>query len=93
MGRNRLIQQDDVIHISSKEVTSKLQERSNRRAIVDFIIDEGGKTTMKQINDHFGSECRSQIRSLIKAGWLITGNIELQRDVLKEEPKEQELCQ
>jgi hypothetical protein len=49
---------------------SRLQKGSDRRAIVDAIIDHGGCMSMKAIDSHFGLNMRSKVIALRRAGWL-----------------------
>jgi hypothetical protein len=70
MGRKYVIKPEAVVMIDSANATAKLQKRSQRRALVDHLIDSGGKSTMQQINDHFGYDCRDKVASLIRVGWL-----------------------
>lgn len=49
---------------------SRLQKNTDRRAIVDLIIDEGGRMTMRQIDEHFGFSMQNKIAALRRSGWL-----------------------
>ena len=70
MGRNKVIADGDVLLISTKRVTAKLQKRSDRRALIDVIINNGGRITMGELNNTRGCDCRAQISSLIRTGWI-----------------------
>ena len=52
------------------EGTSRLQPESDRRAIVNAMIDHGGIMTLKELDDHFGIRVRSKALALARAGWL-----------------------
>jgi hypothetical protein len=68
-GRPVILQDHDEVHIGSKP-DKTLQRVSVRRAIVDFVVDKGGRATVREINAKFKFECRTRILSLIKVGWL-----------------------
>jgi hypothetical protein len=49
---------------------TKLQERSERRAIVQAVVDRAGCATLKELEDHFGYDVQHIVQSLIYTGWL-----------------------
>ena len=55
------------LHPSGK---SKLQESSDRRAIVDLIVDNKGVMTMGEIDEHFGFDIRPKVIALMRSNWL-----------------------
>jgi hypothetical protein len=68
-GRPVILQDHDEVRIGSNP-DKTLQRVSVRRAIVDFVVDKGGRATVGDINKKFKFECRTRIMSLIKVGWL-----------------------
>lgn len=58
------------VHITGRKPESRLQPASDRRAIVNVIIDNQGSMTLKEIDDHFGFDIREKVAALIRAGWL-----------------------
>lgn len=70
VGRPPIYQDDDVVRLSASG-KSKLQPGSERRAIVNVIIEKRGVVTLKQLDEHFGYTVRSKVLSLQRAGWLI----------------------
>jgi hypothetical protein len=50
--------------------TTKLQQASDRRAIVNLLVEHGGTLTLKEIDDHFGFDIRNKALALVRAGWL-----------------------
>lgn len=70
VGRPFTIADQDVVFLAAREAKSKLQESSDRRAIVNRIVDAGGKATVKELNDAFGYDVRATILALIKVRWL-----------------------
>ena len=69
-GRPVLINDEDIIAIRSVTATSRLQQGSERRAMLNTIIDAGGKITMRELNELRGYECRSKIGQLVNHGWV-----------------------
>jgi hypothetical protein len=49
---------------------SKLQTDSDRRAIVNLLVDSGGVLTLGEINASFGFDIRERVFALQKAGWV-----------------------
>jgi len=49
---------------------SKLQKHSDRRAIVEAIIDAGGVMTLGQLDAHFEYSVRLKVLALVRSGWL-----------------------
>ena len=59
---------------------SRLQKDTDRRAIVNLIVDKGGRMTMAEIDEHFGFSMQTKIAALRRSGWL---------DVCADEPEEE----
>lgn len=49
---------------------SRLKKHSDRRAIIDLMVENGGCMSLKEIDDHFGFTMRSKVLALMRAGWL-----------------------
>ena len=49
---------------------STLKKHSDRRAIVDMLIERGGCATMGEIDEHFGYSVRQKVLALTRSGWL-----------------------
>jgi hypothetical protein len=49
---------------------SKLQRNSDRRAIVEVMLENGGCMTLGEIDSHFGYDMRMKAIALLRAGWL-----------------------
>lgn len=47
-----------------------LKKTSDRRAIVNFLIDSGGKATIKEISEHFEMDMTQSVRSMVHSRWL-----------------------
>lgn len=69
-GRPKSYADEDLVCVSSEEPSSALQKNSERRAIVNKIIDLGGSATTTTLNEHFGFDVSPSVKALIRAGWL-----------------------
>ena len=49
---------------------TRLQLNSDRRAIVNMLIDRGGCATLTEIDAHFGFSIRDKVMALVRAEWL-----------------------
>ena len=49
---------------------SNLQKRSLRRAIVNLMVKNKGVMSLKEIDEHFGFDTRTQAIALLRAGWV-----------------------
>ena len=71
MGRPKLIDEADKIILSAEKARTKLQDNSQRRAIVKRLIDVGGTATLGKLNEHFGFDVRAVVTALVATGWLV----------------------
>ena len=69
MGRNKALLETDKIAIVAKG-KHKLQSNSDRRAVINLLVENGGVMHVEDINKHFGFDISAVIRALIAAGWL-----------------------
>ena len=58
------------VRIAPGDKPTRLQRRSQRRAVVDFVLDSSGRATLGEINEHFGFDVRPAVLALIRNGWL-----------------------
>lgn len=72
MGRPTKLPDAAVISISTGKAKSRLQSDSERRAIVNLIIDHGGSMTLLEIVESFGYNIRPAVHALIRDNWLET---------------------
>lgn len=70
MGRPLTYSDDTVVCLSGKTAKSRLHQGSDRRAIVNLLLESKGRMTLQQIDDHFGYDIRSKVIALIRNGWL-----------------------
>jgi uncharacterized membrane protein len=69
MGRPRKLYDDTLVSIKAQG-TTKLQANSDRRAVIQLLVDTGGRMTMGEINRHFGFDISTVVRGLMRSGWL-----------------------
>lgn len=70
MPRPSRYRDESKVWVNSRAPESALQEKSERRAIVNFLVDNGGNATLAQIDQHFGFEIRGSVIALARIGWL-----------------------
>lgn len=70
MGRKKVIGDNDVLCVTTQNARTRLQQNSDRRAMVNTIIDAGGKMTLTQLNASYGYDCRTVIGTLATLGWI-----------------------
>ena len=70
MARPRTFDIGTVVRLAP-DGTSKLQTKSDRRAIVNFILDNGGKAAIHEIDAKLGFDTRDIVRALVACNWLI----------------------
>lgn len=70
MGRPATYTDKTKVTVDATGTKSRLNQGTDRRAIVNHLIDVGGTATLQQIDDHFGFEIRPKVIALVKAGWL-----------------------
>jgi len=70
MGRNQVYTDDTKVAVRAARSKSRLQQGSDRRAIINHLIDVGGQSSLLAIDEHFGYEIRTKVAALLKTGWL-----------------------
>lgn len=70
MGRPNRYSDDFVVAVTGASARTKLQVGSDRRAIVNVIIDNGGSMTLGALDVVFGYDVRSKVMALMRNGWL-----------------------
>jgi hypothetical protein len=70
MGRPKLLQDDDLIAITGATADSKLHEGGAKWAIVFFIMRNGGRATIRQVNEYMRCDSRKTLWRLFNDGWL-----------------------
>lgn len=69
IGRPPAYDNDSRVFLDAKG-KSKLQTDSDRRAIVNRLVDNGGVLTLGELNALFGFDIRERVFALQKAGWV-----------------------
>lgn len=70
IGRPAVMNLDDVVYITGKDARSFLQPTSERKALIDRIIEMGGRAIVKKVNESFGYDTRTSLIALSRNGWL-----------------------
>lgn len=68
-GRPPVYGGNDKVYITTTG-RSKLQPGSDRRAIINRLVDNGGCMTLDQIDASFGFTIREKVVALQRAGWV-----------------------
>lgn len=69
-GRPPVLADTAVIFVDGRAARTILQSGSDRRAVINRIIDLGGRSTVEELNAAFGFDVRPRILSLMREGWL-----------------------
>lgn len=69
-GRPPLLANAAVVFINGRAARTILQSGSDRRAVINRIIDLGGRATVDELNTFFGFDIRPRLLALMREGWL-----------------------
>lgn len=69
-GRPQSYGDSDVLVIDTSAATTVLQKGSDRRAVLNAILDKGGRATISELNLLFDYETRPVVRQLARLGYL-----------------------
>lgn len=70
-GRPQTYTDDTKVGLSTPGASRiRMNKDSDRRAIMNVLIDNGGSLTLEQIDEHFGYDIRRTVLALLRAGWL-----------------------
>jgi len=78
MARPRIITDETVVRVNARG-TKKLQKASARRAVVNFLIEQGGSASVRKINKCFGMDMIPPVQALLRGNWL--ENISIEKEV------------
>lgn len=70
MGRKPMYQDEDVVVLCARSAETSLRAKSERRAVINALIDAGGRMSLGAIDEHFGYDIRKTVVSLVRDGWL-----------------------
>jgi hypothetical protein len=68
--RQALLAVSTVVAISSEDAEHRVQSASDRRAVLNAIIDAGGRCAISKINADLKFDARTVINGLLRRGWL-----------------------
>jgi hypothetical protein len=69
VGRPLVYTGSSTVRINAKGRT-KLQSGSARRAVINLLVDNRGKMTFAEINQHFDMDMMVTISDLVQIGWV-----------------------
>ena len=69
-GRPPAIDPAAIIAVNGASAKTMLQQDSTPRAVVQRLIEFGGRATAKEVTDYFGFDVSSTLRALLRAGWI-----------------------
>ncbi len=70
MARPRLYDNDQFYCIRARRGAPKLQKLTDRRAVLELMLENRGRMTIDQINKHFNIDMRTVVLQLVRVGWL-----------------------
>jgi len=70
LGRPREYDENMRVSLAGGPKDSKLQRRSMRRAVIDYIVDSQGSATLGEIENTFGFNTQPVVMSLVRRKWL-----------------------
>lgn len=73
-GRPLKYEDDTIVGIQTSKKSTRLNNDSERRAIVNAILDSSGRITLEDLDKQFGYSIRPRVLALIKAGWIYVIN-------------------
>jgi hypothetical protein len=70
VGRPLTASDKAVVVLDATSARTRIQVASERRAVVNFLINVGGRATIEAINTHFDYDIRTVLFALEKSGWV-----------------------
>lgn len=70
MGRKAKFDETDLLCVSGKTASTRLKLSSDRRAVIDKVVELGGRALLSEINAAMGFDTRDIIKALVADGWL-----------------------
>lgn len=70
-GRPAKLADEDVIAINGLTAKTALQEASERRAVINLLVELGGRARVHELMEARGYDVRAVLRSLLSGGWLL----------------------
>jgi hypothetical protein len=69
LGRPPIYTANSKVYLCATGQT-KLQSGSDRRAIINVLVDNGGSMTLGELDARFGFSVRSRVFALQRSGWV-----------------------
>jgi len=70
IGRPREYDENMRVSLAGGPKDSKLQRRSMRRAVIDYVVDSQGSATLGELETAFGFNIQPVVMALIRKEWL-----------------------
>ncbi len=70
IGRPPLIRNDEPLEVRPTPEATRLQRKSNRRDVLNVMLEVGAPITIDTLNQHFGKCVRPTVMALVSAGWV-----------------------
>jgi hypothetical protein len=67
MGRPKVYADSATLELKPRKDAPRLQRNSERRQIIDFLLERNGTCTLADASEQFG---RQRVLALVRAGWL-----------------------
>lgn len=80
-GRPPVLADADVVFVDGFSASTILQAGSDRRAIVNKLVDLGGRATVKELSTLFGFDVRAQLLALMREGWVGAGKLKRKKAI------------
>ena len=73
MGRKKVYTPKTRVYLRVGEngAKSKLQAFSERRAVIDLLLEHKGVITLERLNEELGHDMRVAVESLVNANWVV----------------------
>ena len=69
-GRPPVLSDADIVFVDGSTAKTILQAESDRRAMVNRLIELGGRASVGELNKSFGFDTRPRLLALMQQGWL-----------------------
>lgn len=70
MGRKAKFEDTDLLCVCGRTASTRLKLTSDRKAVIDKVIELGGRALLKEVNAAMGFDTREIINALVADGWL-----------------------
>ncbi len=70
LGRPPILVDSSVVVLDATTAVTRIQNASERRAVVNFLIECGGRATLYDINARFDYDTKNVVLALLRTGWV-----------------------